>query len=106
VEIAAQAPAPQAENATLGILVNPQATEDLPLNGRNVQALTLLVPGSNAGLPNGLPSGNRPDGRRPTSSVSINGQQPTANGFLFDGMDDNERFTGTIIVKPSVVSNK
>ena len=54
------------------------------------------------GLNNGLASGNRPDDRRPTSSVSVNGQADVINNQLIDGMDNNERVIGSIGVRPSV----
>ena len=37
-----------------------------------------MVPGANEGLPNSLSSGNRPDDRRQTSTVSVNGQNDVA----------------------------
>ena len=52
--------------------------------------------------PQGLPSGTRPDDRRQTSAVSVNAQPTSFNNFMIDGMDDNERFIGTVIVKPSI----
>ena len=61
-----------------------------------------MVPGANEGLPNSLSSGNRPDDRRQTSTVSVNGQNDVVNNNLIDGMDNNERFIGTIGVRPSV----
>ena len=104
VEVTAQPPALQSQDASLGALITPRATEDLPLNGRNFQGLTLLVPGASNGLPGGLTTGARPDDRRNTSSVSINDNPPESNNFLLDGVDDNERFIGTVIVKPSIDS--
>ena len=61
-----------------------------------------MVPGANEGLPNSLSSGNRPDDRRQTSTVSVNGQNDVLNNNLIDGMDNNERYIGTIGVRPSV----
>ena len=61
-----------------------------------------MVPGANEGLPNSLSSGNRPDDRRQTSTVSVNGQNDVLNNNLIDGVDNNERFIGTIGVRPSV----
>ena len=46
--------------------------------------------------------GTRVDDRRETSAVSANGQTDAANNFLLDGMDNNDRNVGTIIVKPSI----
>jgi hypothetical protein len=102
VEIEAQTPALQTDTSSLGTLFDQHAVESLPLNGRNFMQLAQLSAGANAGAANGLASGNRPDDRRSSSNVTVNGQMSYANNFLIDGMDDNERYIGTIIIKPSV----
>lgn len=101
VEVTAQSVI-QADSATVGALLPETAVQDLPLNGRNVIGLVRMVPGANEGLPSSLSSGNRPDDRRQTSTVSVNGQNDVVNNNLIDGMDNNERFIGTIGVRPSV----
>ena len=98
----AQAPIIQSDSATVGALLPETAVQDLPLNGRNVIGLVRGLPGANEGLPNSLSSGNRPDDRRQTSTVSVNGQNDVVNNNLIDGIDNNERFIGTIGVRPSV----
>lgn len=102
VQVTAQAAALQSESATVGTLINPTATEQLPLNGRNFQGLEILVPGTSPGMQNGLDSGTRADDRRLITAVSVNDQPEIQNNFLLDGMDDNERFIGSIIVKPQI----
>ena len=102
VEVQAQTPLLQADNATVSSTVTAQQVQDLPLNGRNFVQLVQLVPGANEGPGNGLTSGGRPDDRRSTSSFSVNGQDDTLNNFIIDGFDDNERIIGTSGVKPSV----
>ena len=73
-----------------------------PFNGRNFINLVQVTPGATEGLNNGLASGNRPDDRRQTSSVSVNGQADMMNNQMVDGMDNNERVIGSIGVRPSV----
>ncbi len=102
VEVTAQTPALQSDSSSLGSLVNERAVQDLPLNGRNLIRLAQLAAGANEGTTNTLSSGNRPDDRRRTSAVSVNGQDSVLNNYLIDGMDNNERFIGTIIVRPSI----
>lgn len=104
VEVTAQAPALQSDSSVLSSTITSKATQDLPLNGRNYINLVQVVPGATEGLNNGLASGNRPDDRRQTSSVSINGQADVINNQLIDGMDNNERVIGSIGVRPSVES--
>ena len=102
VEITADLPALQTDSSTLGTAITGKLVHDLPLNGRNYVQLAQLVPGVSPGPPNGLSTGTRPDDRRLNSSYSVNGQDPVANNNMIDGMDNNERFIGTIGVRPSI----
>jgi len=102
IEVTASSPALQSESSSLGNLVSERAVQDLPLNGRNFVVLAQLTAGATEGEPTGLSSGTRPDDRRQTSAASINSQPTSFNNFLIDGMDNNERFIGTILVKPSI----
>src|SRR5882757_2906094 len=102
VQVEAQAPALHSDTSVLGSTITEKATQDLPLNGRNYINLVQVIPGATEGLNNGLASGNRPDDRRQTSSVSVNGQSDVINNQLIDGMDNNERVIGSIGVRPSV----
>jgi hypothetical protein len=102
VEVQGQAPALQTDSSVLGSIVTDEATQDLPLNGRNYINLVQVTPGATKGVNNGLSSGNRPDDRRQTSSISINSQSDVINDQMIDGMDNNERVIGTIGVRPSV----
>ena len=92
----------QTDTSTVGSLINLKEVQDLPVNGRNFIRLIQGLPGANEGLPNSLASGTRPDDRRQTSAISINGAADNQNNQLIDGMDNNERAIGTIGVKPSI----
>jgi outer membrane receptor protein involved in Fe transport len=102
VEVQARPPELQSDSSTLGSLINAQAVQDLPLNGRNFIRLAQLAAGANESVQNALSSGNRPDDRRRTSAISVNGQRDFVNNFLVDGMDNNERAIGTMILRPSM----
>src|SRR5262252_8825228 len=102
IEVEEQAPLLQTDSATLGTAITGRLVQDLPLNGRNYVQLTQLVTGVSSGPGNGLATGSRPDDRRLNSSYSVNGQDPVTNNNLIDGMDNNERFIGTIGVRPSI----
>ncbi len=102
VEVTGQAPALQTDSSVLTTVVTQKATQDLPLNGRNYVNLAQLAPGANEGPPNGLSSGGRPDDRRLTSGISINGQSDTINDWMIDGLDNNERIIGTTGIRPSI----
>ena len=100
IEVAADATPLQTDSSTIGVTI--QAVADLPVNGRNFVTLVQFAPGATPSVQSSLGGGNRPDDRRQTSTVSSNGQTDSANNFLLDGMDNNERAIGTIIVKPSI----
>ena len=91
----------QRETSSLTSVVTEQPVQDLPLNGRNVINLVQIQPGVNAGSPDAISSGQRPDDRRLTSTISANGQSDLYNNQLIDGMDNNEREQGVIGVRPS-----
>ena len=100
--VTAESPALHTGTSVLDTVISNAAVQELPLNGRNFVNLVQVVPGANEGANNALSSGNRPDDRRQTSAVSINGQGDAFNDELVDGLDNNERFIGTIGVRPSV----
>jgi hypothetical protein len=94
----------QTDTSSVASSVGQQAVQELPLNGRNFINLTQIIPGATEGAPNSINSGTRPDDRRPSSSVSVNGQAEVINDLLVDGMDNNERVIGTIGVRPAIDS--
>ena len=95
-------PALQTDEATIGTLITSQATQDLPLNGRNILNLITLSAGVTGGLTNAMNSGTRPDDRRQGSNFAANGQSDEVNNNMVDGMDNNERFIGSLGVKPAI----
>lgn len=102
IDVNASAPLLQTDSSTVASTVTGRAVQDLPLNGRNYIQLVQLIPGANEGPPGGVGSGTRPDDRRQSTSVSVNGQSDLINDQLIDGMDNNERIIGTIGVRPSI----
>jgi hypothetical protein len=102
VEVTAAAPLLQTDTSSVSSVVTEQSVQDLPLNGRNYINLVTIQPGLNAGPPNAISSGTRPDDRRQPSTVSANGQSDLFNNEMIDGMDNNEREQGFIGVRPSV----
>ncbi len=102
VTVTADASLLQRESSSLTSVVTEQPVQDLPLNDRNVVNLVQIQPGVNAGSPDAISSGQRPDDRRLTSTISANGQSDLYNNQLVDGMDNNEREQGVIGVRPSI----
>ena len=74
IEVTGQAPLLQSDSSVLQDVIGEHAVQGLPLNGRNFVQLAQVTVGANEGPPNGLTSGQRPDDRRQSASISVNGQ--------------------------------
>src|SRR3954454_584164 len=105
VEVTAQAPLLQSESSSLGTVVSEKLVNQLPLNGRNFIQLATLSPGVTGvgfAASGTIMSGTRPDDRRPGTEIFSNGNREGSNNFLYDGVDDNERLTLSIVLRPAV----
>jgi hypothetical protein len=102
VTVAGQASALQTDSSVLSSTIGGQATQDLPLNGRNFIQLVQLQPGVNEGPPTSLTNGSELDDRRQSAALSVNGQSDVLNNEMIDGADNNERLIGTVAVRPAI----
>src|SRR6267378_6823433 len=102
VVVTGVSPLLQTDSATVSTLIDQKTVQDAPIPGRNIIRMVQLIPGANEGAVSSLANGTRPDERRQTSSVSINGVNDVLNNQLVDGMDNNERTIGTVGIKPSI----
>jgi hypothetical protein len=105
LEVTAQSPLLEAASSSLGTTVNDRLVNNLPLNGRNFIQLATLSPGVNGvgySASGTIMSGTRPDDRRPGTEIFANGNREGSNNFLYDGVDDNERLTLSIVLRPPV----
>lgn len=99
VNVTDVAPVLQTESVTVGNVISGNTTTNLPLNGRNFQALTLLVPGALTPNPNGFNNVSLQNGQgRPF----VNGQREQGNSFLLDGISVDETIDNRIGYKPNV----
>src|SRR5947207_12351924 len=87
ITVTGESPLVQTDSSTVGTLINLKNVSELPVNGRNFVRLVQAIPGANEGLPNSLASGTRPDDRRQTSAISVNGALDNQNNHLIDGAD-------------------
>ncbi len=92
------APVLQTENVTVGQVITGNTTVNLPLNGRNFQQLTLLVPGTI----NPNPGGFNGVGQNAQGRPYVNGNREQGNAFLLDGVSVDETIDNRIGYKPSV----
>jgi hypothetical protein len=105
VTVEASAVAIESSTAELGTVINEQAVQDLPLNGRNFTQLLTLTPGAspisvgqNAGGGGGF-AGNAVGS---FSFPALNGQRNRSNMFLMDGVVDLGSFIGNYNVQPII----
>jgi Ca-activated chloride channel family protein len=69
-------------SSDVSVNVTSRSLQDLPLNGRNLQSLCLITPGTVAPAPGDPISNVRLD-------VSVNGQRPASNQIIVDGASGN-----------------
>ena len=100
VEVTGEAVLLDTSSATFGKVVESRRIQELPLNGRNALALTLLTPSvkSNAGSTN---TGFTDRGTA-ISSISINGGPNAMNGSLLDGGTNVMSYYGEVNIPPAV----
>ena len=102
VEVTTTPSSLQTDSTTVGSTITEKTLLDAPLNGRNFIGLVQVQAGVNAGSPNSLSSGSNIVDRRQSSSVSANGQEELFNNNQLDGLDNNSRAIGTLLIRPSV----
>ncbi len=102
VTVEASALATATENATASVVVDQESIATLPLNGRQLQNLALLVPGVAAGW-NWSTAANRYGKARENleGAFVVNGARGRSNDFVLDGMPMNVRQYGVINFEPS-----
>jgi hypothetical protein len=102
--VVAAAPLVKTESSEVGTVIEEKAIRELPLNGRNFATLVYLVPGITPGQSGENLSGASTFNPRGASNFNALGQQANTNGWLIDGIDNNEFTFNTVIVTPSVES--
>ncbi|MCP5119813.1 MAG: hypothetical protein GY953_54135, partial [bacterium] len=103
IEVTAAAVPLNTENATTGGVIENKRVTELPLNGRNMAHLAVLVPGVQfgwrTGLANGLEGWPIPGHG---FSVSANGQRELHQVASLDGVDMKEPKTHVTLFVPSI----
>ncbi len=102
VEVVGVAETLRTTDASLGEVVEPTLTQELPLNGRHLLALALLAPSAHEGF--GAQAGStNPLYWRPqqNSALSVGGNRPNANYFLLDGSTNTDPTFNTQSFSPS-----
>ncbi len=105
VSVTGHPPLLESESSSVGTVINQQLVNELPLNGRNFVQLATLSPGVNGvgqSASGTIMGGARPDDRRAGNEIFSNGNREGDNNFLFDGVDNNERLTLSVTLRPGV----
>lgn len=92
------------ESSELGQVIEERSVKELPLNGRNFAQLVYLVPGVTPGQQGENLSGASTFNPRASSNFNALGHHANSNGWLVDGIDNNEYTFNTVIVQPTVES--
>ncbi len=102
IEVSAQAELLQAENVSLGTVIDNKGVIELPLNGRSYLGLIALAANVNtlssaAGQANG-----RQGGERANQSISAGGNRIMFDYFTLDGVSNTDPDFSTYVVLPSI----
>ena len=102
VVVTEAAPLAQTESSKASTVVNEQAIQELPSDGRQLQNLALIAPGMDAGW-NVSTAANRYGKARENTegAFSVSGARSRSNDFIFDGMPMNLRQYDVINFEPS-----
>ena len=100
--VVAEAPLLRTDSSEVGTVIEERAIKELPLNGRNFATLVYLTPGITPGQAGENLSGASTFNPRGASNFNALGHQANANGWLIDGIDNNEYTFNTVIISPSV----
>jgi outer membrane receptor protein involved in Fe transport len=95
IEVMADAPLVQADNSSLGQVIDTQRVAELPLNGRQFLQLASLTPGVQ-------PNSQGSNLSTQSGSVNVNGAREVFNNFVLDGIDNNDSGPAQIVVIPSI----
>src|SRR5687767_8577179 len=109
IEVVGDPPLLESQSSVLGSVITETQVRDLPLNGRNFVQLAILSPGVNGtgfGTRGTIMSGTRPDDQRPGSELFVNGNRESANNYLYDGIDNNDRLTLALVIRPAIEAIK
>ncbi len=102
VEVSASADLLQAENSSMGTVVENKGVVELPLNGREYLNLVALSANVNTLAPASGQAGSREGGDRASQSISAAGQRIMFDYFTLDGVTNTDPDFNTYVVLPSI----
>ena len=102
VEVAATGTLLQADNASLGTVVENKLVTELPLNGRNYLGLVALASNVNTLSSGSGQAGSRLGGDRANQSIAVGGQRIMFDYYTLDGVNNTDPDFNTYIALPSI----
>ncbi len=102
VEVQANAIALKTEDASVGGLIENRRVVELPLNGRNLAGLAVLVPGVQYGIRQGYDGTDGYPIPGGLVAVSANGQREVNQQITLDGVVATEGRVNTMVFSPSI----
>jgi hypothetical protein len=102
IEVSAVADLLQAENASIGTVIENKGINELPLNGRQYLNLVALSANVNTLASASGQAGSREGGDRASQSISAGGQRIMFDYFTLDGVTNTDPDFNTYVVLPSI----
>ena len=102
IEVSANADLLQAENATVGAVVDNKMINELPLNGRQYLNLVSLAPNVNTLAPAAGQAASRQGGDRAAQAISTGGQRIMFDYYTLDGVNNTDPNFNTYVALPSI----
>ncbi len=102
VQVVADTPVIQTENASIGTVIENRSIVELPLNGRNYLQLASLIPGATTNGPASAQGQQRMGGQRNSFSLNVAGQRIHYNHYSLDGVENTDLNFNSYMLLPSV----
>lgn len=102
IEVSASAQMLQAENVSLGTVIENKGVTELPLNGRNYLGLVALAANANTLSSGSGQASGRQGGDRAAQSISAGGNRIMFDYFTLDGATNTDPDFSTYVVLPSI----
>jgi len=102
IEVSAQAGLVQAENASVGTVIENKGVTELPLNGRSYLGLVALAADADTLSAPSVTAASRLGGDRAGQSISVAGQRIVFDYFTLDGVANTDPDFLTYVVLPSI----
>jgi len=99
LEVTAEVPQLQTDNADVGITYNDRYVEDLPILNRNFTTFELLSPGTQKLAGWNHAATENPQGGQ---QIMVQGQHFSGTGFQLDGTDNQDPILGIIVINPNL----